>query len=156
MKKESFWKILSLILLLVNIGTLGFLLLDNKQKNGPRKPDKLIIEGLHLDKNQVAEFEVLKKIHRSGIDSLDEAEKQVRKNIFEEIQKGFGNDSIQNQNLLKLSEIRSLKDKITLVHFKGLYNLCREDQKAYYHNTIQEIAKILMRGKLGPPHRKRE
>jgi len=149
MKKESFWKILAIILLVVNLGTLGFLVLDRKGGNMPAKPDKLIIEGLHLDEVQIEQFQQLKKTHRNGIDSLDEAEKQVRKSIFAEIQKGMGNDSIQNQNLQKLAEIRTQKDQTTLLHFKALYKLCREDQKAYYHNTIEEVAKILMRGKPG-------
>jgi hypothetical protein len=149
MNKESFWKILAIILLVVNIGILGFLVLDRRGGNMPAKPDKLIIEGLHLDEVQIEQFQQLKKAHRNGIDSLDEAEIQVRKSIFAEIQNGMGSDSIQNQNLQKLAEIRNQKDQTTLLHFRELYKLCREDQKAYYHTTIEEVAKILMRGNLG-------
>ncbi len=150
MKKESFWKILATILLVVNIGTLGFLVINRKGGNMPPKPDKLIMEGLHLDEAQIEQFHQLKKVHRSGVDSLDEVEIQVRKCIFNEIQIGIGIDSIQNKNLQKLAEIRTQKDQTTLLHFKALYKLCREDQKAYYRNTIEEVAKILMRGKPGP------
>jgi hypothetical protein len=117
----------------------------------PPKPDKLIIEGLQLDAMQIEQFHELKKAHRGAIDSLDEVEKQVRKSIFIEIQKGIGNDSIQSQNLQKLADLRTQKDQVTLSHFKDLYQLCREDQKANYQNTIEEVAKILMRGgKPGP------
>jgi hypothetical protein len=145
MKKESFWKILVLVLLFVNIGTLGFLVWDRpKEARPPGKPDYLIIEGLHLDKDQIVRFEILKKQHRQSMDSLEEIEKGIRKNIFSEIQKGDGNDSVQQENLKQISAIRSSRDLITVAHFKDLYLLCTPEQQEYYHQTIEEFAKRLM------------
>ncbi|MDZ4666729.1 MAG: hypothetical protein SGJ00_02485 [bacterium] len=145
MKKELFWKILVLILLLVNIATLGFIVWDKPRGNREsQRPDKLIIEGLNLDEAQVKEFQLLKRSHRNGMDSLIELEKELRKQLFVEIKNGLRNDSVQTKYLVELSLIRNQKDKITLLHFKDIYNLCREDQKGLYEETIGEISQKLL------------
>ncbi|OYU96453.1 MAG: hypothetical protein CFE21_08650 [Bacteroidetes bacterium B1(2017)] len=145
MKKESVWKILVGILLILNLGTIGFLVWDRpaNQRNGG-KPDHILIDGLKLSAAQIQQFELLKKGHRNSMDSLAEIEKGIRKNIFEEVQKGIGNDSLQAIYLNQLSSIRTSRDLITLAHFKDLYALCTPEQQTLYHNTIEEFAKRLM------------
>lgn len=154
MEKSKFWKTLALVLLVLNLGTLTFMWVNKPgpRDGGPKKLDKLIIKGLHLNEDQITKFKDIKKIHRGSIDSLDRIENEIRNSILKEVQAGQANDSLVNQLFMDLNAIRNQKDRITLEHFKELYNLCDDTQKGYYHETIGEIMKHLMKPP-GPPRK---
>jgi hypothetical protein len=153
MKSEKFWKILVVFLVALNMATLGFMVF-NKPENQHHKPDdNLIVKGLHLDKEQEEAFFQLKNQHHHDMDSLNKIESEMRELVIKEIQKGEGNDSLLNGQLQSMAEIKYTKDQITLLHFKYLYQLLREDQKPYYAETIEKLAKGLMMGGRKPKPR---
>lgn len=151
MKKEQVWKLLVLLLLILNTVTIAYFYFSSQNKDiRPGQPDQLIIEGLHLDKEQIEAFQLLKMRHRNKMDSIEIIEANIRKNLFLEVQKGPVNEGTAIIYLNELNDIRAMRDMATLDHFKEIYLLCRPNQKIYYKNTIEEISKILMRPR--PPH----
>lgn len=151
MKKEHVWKFVLAVLLALNTLTIGYLFFSSQNKNvRPGQPDQLIIEGLHLDKEQIEAFQLLKMRHRNKMDSMEIIEANIRKNLFLEVQKGPENEGTAIIYLNELNDIRAMRDMATLDHFKEIYLLCNTEQKVYYKETIEEISKILMRPR--PPH----
>jgi len=151
MKKEHVWKFVLAVLLALNTLTIGYLFFSSQNKDiRPGQTDQLIIEGLHLDKEQIEAFKLFKMRHRNKMDSIEIIEANIRKNLFLEVQKGPENEGTAIIYLNELNDIRARRDMATLDHFKEIYLLCNPEQKVYYKETIEEISKILMRPR--PPY----
>ena len=79
MSKSKLLSIAVIGLLVINLGILAFLFTrkpPNPPKDGPGRsqegPKKIIIERLHFDKDQAAQYEQIIKEHQEAIKSLDQ------------------------------------------------------------------------------------
>ena len=157
MKKEKILSIAVVMLLLLNLGTLGFLYFNNGQgaKNRPEnyKPDKLIIEGLKLNEAQVAQFEIIKKEHREQIIKAEQSEMLSKELLFDLLEQDNIDQTTTDSLIEQLSQLKKSKDKATFEHFLKLKAICNKEQIPLYNKVIEDIAKILMRSPKGngPP-----
>ena len=150
MKRENFLMLVVVALVVLNFGTLGYLLLNKGQQNNhlphhPPKPDKLIIERLKLTPEQIDEFEELKFEHRSGINHLNHESKAVYTEYFALLktdQPDFATAQLIEQ---RLAHIQTQKDSVTFMHFVKLRELCTEAQKPLFDDFVDELGDILVR-----------
>lgn len=150
MKKETLLIVLVALLVVLNLGTLGFLLLGNSRHPHPPRPDKLIIERLELSQEQIVAFEALKKEHRSGINALNQQSKVLYQSYFAILKQDQPNlaqaDSIEQL----LAQVQAQKDSVTFDHFIKLRALCQPQQKPLFDGLVDELGDILVRQ---PPKR---
>ncbi len=145
MKRETFLILAIVFLVLLNLGTLGFLFSKRYiGGGGPRKPDKLIIEGLKLNDGQKLQFENLKKDHRSQINDIEKGEKAYHKAYFD-LLKTASSDSLMIDSVIKsLSKAKYEKDIATYKHFQKLRLMCEPKQQILFDSLVDEMGKILM------------
>ena len=145
MKRETLLILAIVFLVLLNLGTLGFLFSKRYiGGRGPRKPDKLIIEGLKLNDAQKSQFEVLKKEHRSQINEIEKGEKVYHKAYFD-LLKAASKDSLTIDSVIKsLSNAKYQKDLATYKHFQKLRLMCEPQQQILFDSLVDEMGKILM------------
>lgn len=147
MKKETFLVIVIVFLLLLNLGTLGFLFFQNNKYPDfpphPRRPDRLIIERLKLSPEQVEKFEELKFEHRSGMNKLEHEAAQFHASYFSLLKEDNYLQSAVDSFENLLAENQTKKDSITFKHFEDLKAICNEEQKKYFNELIEEIGEIL-------------
>jgi len=155
MKKETFLVAVIIFLLLLNLGTLGFLFLQNNRHPDfpphPRRPDRLIIERLKLSSEQIGKFEELKFEHRSGMNKFEHEAAQLHASYFSLLKENNYSQSAVDSLENLLAENQTKKDSITFKHFEDLKDLCNEEQKKYFNGLIEEIGEILTSQ---PPKRK--
>lgn len=146
MKKETFLIVVVIALLLLNFGTLGYLFLQQKQSlpfHRPPRPDKLIIEKLQLNKQQINQFELSKRKHRDGMNYFENEAAQLHAAYFS-LLKSVNYNKTEKDSLEKLlAHNQTQKDSVTFLHFEELKSICTTEQLPHFNNLIEEIGEIL-------------
>jgi Spy/CpxP family protein refolding chaperone len=145
MKRETLLILAIVFLVLLNLGTLGFLFSKRYiGGRGPRKPDKLIIEGLKLNDAQKSQFELLKKEHRTQINEIEKGEKAYHKAYFD-LLKSASTDSLTIDSVIRsISNAKYDKDLATYKHFQKIRLMCEPPQQILFDSLVDEMGKILM------------
>lgn len=169
MEKDRFLILVIIILFVLNLFTLGYVIMgreghppppdmemvgpkdrgpgdmDPNRKN-PGRPDEVIINRLKLNKDQVLQFENLKNEHRKQTEELQFASKKLHDDYFG-LLKSESPDTVKASQILnELGKNQQQLDKVTFEHFANIKNICDKDQKQLFNTFIDEIA-----GSFKPP-----
>jgi len=133
------------VLVLINLGLVATLFLGHKGHPGthtpPRqKPKEIIIERLHFNNHQIAEYEKLITEHRHNIEKYDGLIRNTKNQLFDLLKTENHNskDSL-------IAEIGNAQHKIEELHFKhfnDIKGLCTVDQIENFNELTNELAKI--------------
>lgn len=165
MKRETLLTASVVMLLLLNLGTLGFLFLSGRgaegahgmREQGPGKPDQLIVEGLKLDDAQIAKFGELKREHHEAIMALDEKDQALHDTYFSLLKTDAPDSGKIANTESEMGQIDAEKNKVTFDHFRKLRNMLRDEQKQKFDQLINDMTHALHqrgphdRGPQGPP-----
>ena len=144
-------------LLLLNLCTVGFLLMRKPPKHPEGRmpgeqegPKNIIIEKLHFDKEQVAQYEQLIDQHQSSVRKLTDSIKNAKNDLYRSLQEVNSTD----KDAL-IARLGSLQRQIELTHydhFAAIRSLCKPDQLEYYNQLTKELARFFAPPKKdGPP-----
>jgi periplasmic protein CpxP/Spy len=144
-------------LLLINLGTVGFLLLRKppmppnrmpqaEQKGGPKE---IIIEKLHFDKEQVIAYEALIVEHRELVKGLKDSISNTKNNLYQSLKTEtfVGKDSLINI----LSVLQKRIELVHYEHFAQVKKLCKPEQMGNFNNLTNELAVYFTTEKKGTP-----
>lgn len=152
MRKDGFYKLVIVLLLLLNLGTLGYLLMEKNGKGHklpPPPPDRIIIERLHLSEPQIKQFELLKHEHHSQMLDIQEQSGRLHRQLFELLR----NDTaitVEKDSLLRLIQATNLqKEQVTFEHFRKLRKMLAAEQQDEFDRLVEDISSRIM-----GPHRK--
>jgi len=152
MKKETLLTVAVIALLLLNFGTLGFLLFrrpPHPPGAGPAALDQRIVATLQLDAAQQQQFEQLKRTHHQQMQASDGAYREALGNYFALLK----NDSMapaQRDSLqATLTGIQNERASVTFQHFTDLKALCRPDQRPRFEALLPELMQVIL------PHKNR-
>jgi protein CpxP len=145
-------------LIAVNLGLMAFLFFRKPPMEGPERPGmgmhpdgpkKIIIERLHFDPQQVAQYEQLIEQHRSAIRKLDQDIRDTKNNLYATLPDSLhaGRDSLQN----RLGSLQREIETVHYQHFEAIRQLCHPDQLAYFTDLTHDLARYFAPGKNGPP-----
>lgn len=161
MKKTNLLIASLILLVLLNIGTLGFIIYAQKRPANEmysrNEPSEFIIQKLQLDNNQQKEFEILKQQHHMAAEAIQQKDKQLHDAFFDLLK-------TDNPDKAKVDSIASLvagqQRQLVLSafdHFASLRSICTDSQKKLFDENINEIARIVAERRLqqGPPHHPR-
>ena len=143
-------------LLIIDLGVIGFLLLNKppmREHSSQIPPEErtkmLIIERLHFDKEQVAQYEQLIDKHRKTIRELDEQMRKAKNDLYSTLIDGSSSskDSLET----KLGQIQKQIEETHYNHFADIKKLCKPDQLKYFNDLTADLAKFFAPGKNHPP-----
>lgn len=160
MEKDRFLIIVIIILFVLNLFTLGYVIIGREghsppdiEKVGPRgpgdmdpnrknpgRPDEVIINRLKLNKDQVLQFENLKDEHRKQTEDLQFASKKLHDEYFGLLKSDTPDTVKASQLLVELGKNQQQLDKVTFEHFRKIKDICDKDQKQLFNTFIDEIA----------------
>ncbi len=152
-------------LIVMNLGLLGFLFFAKppkpeaaQQQDAPRdrpfgpplrEPKQVIIERLHFDQEQVAQYETLVQQHRSTINETDRQIRETKNSLYATLNSGNSVTADSLQNIL--TQLHRKIEDTHYNHFAAIKKLCRPDQLAYFNELTKELAGFFAPGKNGPP-----
>lgn len=139
-----------IVLFLLNLGTLGFLLLSSPKahyplghgRDGRSKPREIIIEKLHFDPAQIKEYDKLIQWHRSHISEMEDKIRETKNEFYLQLNENPVNektkDSLINALALYQKEIESVHFK----HFQDIKKVCKNEQMEDFSSLTKELSRM--------------
>ena len=153
MNKLRFLIVLVVLLVLLNAGTLIWLLSSRNKTNGRPEPGNdasaFIIKQLQLDPQQQEQFAALRNQHQQAMRQIQEEDRELHDQYFGLLKSNDPNKSKADSISVLIGQQRTRMETATFEHFKQLRNLCRDDQQKLFDKTIDEIMRFM--GPKGPP-----
>jgi Spy/CpxP family protein refolding chaperone len=154
MNKLRFLSIIAVLLLVLNGGTLIYLLREQGMEDRPPHPGNdaadFIIEKLQLDDQQQQQFAGLRQQHRNTIHEAQDEDRRLHDLYFSLLKTDSPDKATVDSVSALMANQRSIIETATFTHFQQLRKLCREDQKKHFDMIINEIARRIG-GPKGPP-----
>lgn len=152
MNKLRLLTFVAISLLVLNIGTLAYLLIAQQRERPQRRGEtaaSFIIEELNLDNNQQLQFAELRQQHQSIMRAAHDEDRKLH-DIYFSLLKTNEPDKQKVDSIAALMAVqRSKIESATFDHFQQLRSICRDDQKKKFDATIDEIARRV--APKGPP-----
>jgi hypothetical protein len=150
MEKTRFLTLIIVALVLLNIGTLGFIFLGGgpgmlPSLSGRPAVAQFIIHSLNFDDQQIKAYQQMWVAHRRNKQDLQMRLAQARESFLQGLSTG---DTTQ---LAKVSNIQHDMELLTFQHFREVRGLCRPDQEPKFDAVIQEALRMLSRPDMPPP-----
>ena len=159
MEKTKLLTIAVVSLLVLNLATVGFLLLSGPNGNHPRpeqgregrpKPKEIVIKKLHFDVNQQKEYDKLIQWHQGEIKTIEDHIRESKDALYQILSTSEidikSKDSLINALSLHQKEIESTHFK----HFQDIKKLCHKDQIEDFNNLTEELGRIFSKGRKHP------
>lgn len=148
MEKQKLVTFSILTLLVINLGTLGFLLFSGPKKGhfppdgGRPKPKEIIIEQLHLDAQQQADYEVLIRQHRKQIGATED-KIRITKNELYSLLNSTTVDATKKDSLVNaLGQYQKEIELIHFNHFNDIKKLCKPEQLEDFDGLTEELSRL--------------
>jgi len=135
-------------LLLLNFGTLGFLLLSGpKHDRRPphREPKEIIIDKLQLDATQQASYRTLIDWHRGTIDSLDHQIRSTKNELYLQLTQKTVDIKTKDSLIARLANDQKAIEETHFKHFQDIKNLCKPEQMNNFNDLTEELSRIFGR-----------
>ena len=145
MDKIKLLTIAVIALLLLNFGTLGFLLISGP-KHGDRPPHRtpkeIIIERLQFDSKQQKEYQTLIDWHRRTIDSLDRQIRETKNELYTQLIKPYVDIKTKDSLITVLADHQKQIEQTHFKHFEDIKKLCRSEQREHFYDLTLDLSKI--------------
>ena len=147
MEKTKLLTITVIGLLLINLGTLGFLFLKDHTAFKPRHDDRpmpreIIIEKLHFDVGQQKEYDKLISIHQSEISALDENIRNTKNKLYSQLSQNEVRVKFKDSLINLLNSYQKQIEETHFKHFESIKKLCHQDQMSEFKNLTDELGRI--------------
>jgi periplasmic protein CpxP/Spy len=157
MSKIKLLSIAVIVLLLTNAGIVTFLLLNRRPQTmkemHPEKregPKKIIIERLHFDSTQVAEYEAEIVNHRKMVRQLKDSISDTKNTLYHSLttENFAGKDSLINL----LCELQKRIENVHYDHFAQIKKICTPAQQEAFNKLTTDLAFYFTTERKGPIH----
>lgn len=136
MKKETFYRILIGILLVLNLLQIGFFLFAKPPHPPKHKFRGRAPEILHLSEEQKFQFHNIARAHHKNMELFNGEEKKLIELYFEEE---------SEEHLHQIQYIQQQKLEFTKAHFEDIRAMLEENQLSYFNEFKQEALQRIMR-----------
>lgn len=150
MGNARFLKIAVLSLLLLNIGTLGFMWIMRPQPPGGERPFNYIVRTTGMDRAQRDAYARLRDAHHSSMVQLHDKATQLRQQMFGLLAAKSADDPAISQLADSIAVLWKEEELVTFRHFQDVRKICRPDQQAKFDQAILSAIES-MNQPAGPP-----
>lgn len=147
----GFWAIL--ILVLVNIGTLGLLWHEHFKKppqrprDGKADPEEFFVRELQLDQEQADSVKVLRRVHFQQTDSIRFELTLLSRQMMEEVFAPSPDTVLVRELSEQIGREQSEFERRVYEHFDKIKQLCQPEQ----HEKLRRLILDALRAKQPPP-----
>jgi len=138
-------------LFILNLGTLGFLLLSGPKGHHPppghgpegrTKPREIIIEQLHFDATQIKEYDQLIQWHRSHISEMEEKIRDSKNELYLLLNENPVNEKIKDSLIADLASFQKEIESIHFKHFQDIKKLCKKEQLDDFTKLTSTLSRL--------------
>ena len=142
MNKTTLWKTIVILLLSANLGLTAWIFFSKRRHHegppeGMGNPRERLIKDLSLNKEQTESYQRLADVHFRKMDSLHRERESCLRSILQ-MSKSEQTDSSRLSGLIEQSaDIERQLDANIYEHFKQIYNLCDQKQRAGFDKVLE-------------------
>jgi periplasmic protein CpxP/Spy len=159
MDKTKFLTLIVIILVLLNIGTLGYLLLRKDNNRTPMRgkggPAAFIIKKLEFTPDQEQKFVALRDEHHLRMVELSDSLRDLRDEYFNGLKTSNVDTALANRQTEIITGIETEMHNITFNHFVEVRKLCTPHQQELFDTFINDILHSMQPPGPGAPPRGR-
>lgn len=149
MKQQNILKILVILLVIVNAGTLGFFWFTKPPHPPlPGPPPRTLTEGLGFDQQKQTILNKMEEEHHLAKRALLDKDRELHDKLFNSLGNKNASDSLVEAIGKNLKEVESM----TIEFFNSVYSMCDDDQKSQLKERIQHGAKMMRQPPPPPKH----
>ena len=156
MDNTKFFKIVILVLLLINIATLTFVWTTSQRPPSfqPRPPDvgEFLTQKLQLTEAQQKQFEALKQVHHEKVETLREKNKKLHNDFFDLLKQPNIDTTTINMAADAIMINQKAIEMATFYHFEDVRSICTPNQQKMFDEVIKEALRMMSPPPPGPPH----
>lgn len=138
-------------LLLANIIMASFLLFRKGPPPHRPEPREIIIERLHFDEKQIAEYDKLITQYKRQISVKEKTLMDLKNEFYSHLKDTVEDFSITDSLANESGKIQSGMERINYIHFEAIKKLCRPEQLDDFNELINELGRLFS----PPPREKR-
>ncbi len=149
MEKSKLLTIAVVFLLILNFGTLGFLLFSGakdgffrQHHEGDREPRQIIIHELHFDKNQTIAYDKCIQLHRGEIRNIQDSIRNTKNELYLLLNQKSINTVKKDSLILILGHLQQEIEATHFNHFLNIKKLCNKNQLHDFEALTQELSRI--------------
>lgn len=148
MKSNLFLKIVILILIILNLGTLSFLWFSRPGREMPQNRRERDISAflpreLKLTKQQQQQYEKLRNEHRKRFDSIQNVNMQLHRRFFNLALIQNTDNKAVNLLVDSIAATQRSIEMITYQHFMSIRQMLNSSQKKKLHELLFEVSKMV-------------
>lgn len=148
MKTIRFYKILILVLLLLNISTVYFLWSSAKKHGRPGKNE--LVEMLDLEGTAKTKIIAMQEEHFSKKDALIKRSRDLHEELFRSFNDSSKDSTAIAQLIDRIVENQRETEQMTFDYFKEVSEICTPEQRV----KLQELIHDVLKRAGGPPPRR--
>lgn len=155
MKKDMFYRAVIIILLLLNLGTLGFMWMNGREHTGehghhPPRPDGIIITRLGLNEHQQEQFFTFRDEHHGQMVEIQQESSKLHKELFALLQQANADTVLKDSLLARIQILNLRKEEVTFHHFQQLRSILNPGQLDKFDDLVEDISQQIMGPHRGP------
>src|SRR5579883_3215882 len=163
MKRDTILTIAVVVLLIVNVGTLSYLIFTKPHHSPPpppapmdgrgpmMRPDELIRHTLHLTDDQDKKYAASIESHHATMMKLDSEFRATADRYFALLKTNAPATGMEDSLVAAMGKMQSAKAAATFRHFAEIKSFCTPDQAKQFDTLVPELLDILLRsGGRGP------
>ncbi len=146
MQKTKLLYILIAGLLVSNLMLVGFMLL-HKPPHMPPPPGKhggprdIVIERLHFNKQQVADYDKLIKTHHETIQNEDKHIRDIKRALYATLTSAE-DAALKDSLIQEIANTQQRIEQTNYEHFTDIKKLCTPEQQPYFEELSHDIARL--------------
>jgi Spy/CpxP family protein refolding chaperone len=158
MDSNRFLKIVIVVLLIINIGTLGFMWVQHGHI-GPPPPRGgedvalFLTHELMFSKDQEKQFELLRTAHHEGVEQIQHGGRSLHDRFFDLIQQPTPDTLLVQQMADSIAAIQKEIELLTFHHFQKVRAICTPEQQKKFDEIIDEALRMMAPRPPGPNRR---
>lgn len=152
MTKTKLLTLAIVILLLVNIATLGFMLVRKSPiHDGMRHgegPKQIIIDRLHFNELQQKQYDIIVEDHRTKSKALNNLSREMHNALYALLKEKSVDKQIADSLITQIAEYQKAIDNLNLNHFQQIKSICKDDQITLFNTLVTDLTLLFS---LPPP-----
>jgi len=137
-------------LLLINLGTLGVLVMQRPHHppmgDGPPQrregPKQIIIDRLHFDLQQQQAYSILVEEHRKRTRELNATTRQLHDELFVLLKIQPVDTAKANSLMQQIAQNQQQTDQLNFEHFQQIKNICKPGQVVFFNELVDDLGKL--------------
>ena len=151
-----------IVLVILNVGTLGVIWMDKKGKKQSVKRERsprveyFLKEKVGFSEEQIEEFRSLQESHMKESMDIRMALGSTRRTLYDQIKMPEGERLDRDSIIRELSTLHQEFEERTFLHFQDLRAICNEDQLEQFDAFISGMQEQFNRHRRNPRRMKRQ